>query len=313
MNIENQCTVLLPVFNSKTYLLRSLANNLATLSAHDELLVIDDGSEDIDAKYLRSLKKLDPRISWITRPHEGLVKSLNFGISKASFELVARADVDDLYDESRISKQKDFLLNNPDVSAVFSDYQVVNTKGHDLGTFPTAVTREFTKLSLINHQRTAHPSVMFRKSAVMDVGGYNPNAFPVEDMDLWIRLSRISNIATIPETLLTYLKNSSGITSRNQSLMKTKSQELTRDLINSLDINEVLLQAQATLATYEELSFSGKRKLLFFRDLLSYQLQSERRNLRTPIGEMFKLRNHLKLSLASDFLALRSERNKRSN
>lgn len=38
----------------------------------------------------------------------------------------------------------------------------------------------------------AHPSVMLRRSAVMDVGGYDPSAEPAEDYDLWLRLEATS-------------------------------------------------------------------------------------------------------------------------
>lgn len=47
-----------------------------------------------------------------------------------------------------------------------------------------------------------HPSVMFRRSHVLELGGYRPGDFP-EDYDLWLRLHRAGRImGKLPEILL---------------------------------------------------------------------------------------------------------------
>jgi glycosyltransferase involved in cell wall biosynthesis len=298
------CTVLLPIYNSRAFLLTSITNILATLSDFDELLIIDDGSEDLDADELKNISRIDSRINLISRPHLGLVHALNFGVREAANDLIARADVDDLYEPSRIFKQGNFLANNPEVSAVFSDYRIVNRQGRNLGTIPSAVTPELTKFSLINHQRTPHPSVMFRKWAVIDAGGYSLNAYPAEDLELWMRLADNSMIASIPETLLIYLKNDKGITALNNSRMNLKNQELRKTLIQSIEIERVLHEAETSLKNYEALNFSDYRKILFFRDLITYLTLSLNEFSIKRLNDLIKLSCHAKPHLIPGILKL---------
>ena len=302
--ISFSCSVLLPVYNSRAFLLTSVTNILATLSEFDELLIINDGSEDLNADELKRISSIDSRINLISRPQLGLVHALNFGVHEAANDLIARADVDDLYASNRILKQGKFLVDNPKVSAVFSDYQIVNRQGRNLGTIPSAVSPELTRFSLINHQRTPHPSVMFRKSAVIDAGGYSLDAYPAEDLELWMRLSDNSMIASIPETLLIYLKNNKGITAVNNSGMNLKNQELRTKLIRKIDLDKVLHEAESSLKNYESYNFSDFRKILFFRDLLSYLTLSTNQISIVRLNKLKRLSSYVKPNLISGIIKL---------
>ncbi len=306
------CSVLLPVYNSRAFLFTSVTNILATLSEFDELLIIDDGSEDLEAADIRRISRVDSRINLISRPHLGLVHALNFGLREAANELIARADVDDLYAPSRIIKQGDFLVNNPRVSAVFSDYRIVDRLGKNLGTIPSAVSPELTRFSLVNHQRTPHPSVMFRKSAVIDAGGYSLDAYPAEDLALWSRLSDNSMIASIPEILLIYLKNDKGITGQNNSAMSLRNQELKRALIRKIEIEKVLNEAETSLKYYQTLDYPDYRKILFFRDLFTYLSMSSNQILFKRLAELMKLSSHAKPNLIPGILRLGREKQMRN-
>jgi len=292
------------VYNSRAFLFNSVMNILASLSEFDELLIIDDGSEDMNVDELRRIRSIDSRINLISRPHLGLVHALNFGIREATNELIARADVDDLYDPNRIVKQGSYLVKNPEVSAIFSDYRIINRLGRNLGTIPSAVSPELTKFSLINHQRTPHPSVMFRKSAVTDVGGYSLNAYPAEDLDLWMRLAENSMIASIPETLLIYLKNDKGITALNNSGMISKTQELRMTLIRNIDLERVLHEAETSLKNYETLNLADFRKILFFRDLITYISLSSNQVSIKRLKDLMKLSSHAKPNLIPGIIKL---------
>jgi len=61
----------------------------------------------------------------------------------------------------------------------------------------------------------AHPSVMFRKTALR----YNPNALYCEDFELWCRYSKLGKMANINESLTHYVLDTSGVTNQKRSLM----------------------------------------------------------------------------------------------
>ena len=49
-----------------------------------------------------------------------------------------------------------------------------------------------------------HPTVMARAEAMRRVGGYRPEYYTAEDLDLWLRLAEIGRLANLPEALLKY-------------------------------------------------------------------------------------------------------------
>jgi len=233
---------------------------------HDEILVVEDGSTDASARLLQEEARSDSRIRIIDGKGKGLVHGLNLGIKEAVNELIARADIDDLYCLERIPKQLGLLAS--EVGAVFSDYTFNSANGISLGTIPGAITPAATALSLYSGQRTAHPSVLYKRSAVIVAGGYRQDEFPVEDLGLWIRLARVSSLVTYPETLLQYTIAKGSISHmKRDSMAKTKHQLLMKHKLSNNDFCELSTDFQRLLKIYESASLSSMRKILIYRDL----------------------------------------------
>ena len=279
-NLRQPCTILLPLFNGANFLSRSIDNLCKIAGPQDEILIIDDGSTDITKQEFEVLCKLDSRIIVHCCQHRGLVETLNFGIQKASNEFIARADIDDTYDYKRISAQVQYLANHPEISAVFSDYKIVNLSGRNLGLFPSAISPELTAFSLINSQRTAHPSVMYRKSAVIAAGSYLAEDFPAEDLALWIRLVDKGKIASLPETLLNYTLHSASITQSKQELMRTKSLDLRTVFASRPENLATLDKTQALLSQYKKFPGRNLRILFFLEDLIGFNRLTNSRHQR---------------------------------
>ncbi len=267
---EQPCSVLLPLFNGSHFIHESLDSIIPGMRASDELLIINDGSEDISLSKLLSLKRIDSRINIINKQHSGLVETLNLGIKESRNDLIARVDVDDKYSPNRISIQAEFMSENPNCAAVFSDYEIRSANNEVLGLIPTAISPVLTRFSLLNPQRTPHPSVMFRKSAVQSVGAYKIDDFPGEDLSLWINLSSSFEIATIPQTLLYYKSHNENITNRFQNQMKEKTKKLITNHAKKLFIDDVLNDIEKTFAIYDANNDAVNRKILFLRDLAKY-------------------------------------------
>jgi glycosyltransferase involved in cell wall biosynthesis len=257
----------MPVRNGEKYLDRSIQSLIANCGKFDEILIIDDGSIDSTSKILQSWCRKDPNIRIVSNSKSsGLVNALNLGIAESANRWIARFDVDDIYPNYRISKSKELLLTNP--VAVFTDYSFISDKNTKLGYMPSAIFKNQTYLSLVSSQRTAHPSVMFNKDAVIEVGGYQLGDFPAEDISLWLRLSKVGDIQTIPIEGLRYRVSGNSITGQARGdaiAMKNKlikdfkfKQQIIKECIDSLEI---------TYEKYTQYSYSSERYLLHLRDL----------------------------------------------
>lgn len=266
----SKCSIVLPIYNGKKFISNSIAVNLQTLRDSDELLIVNDGSDDLTISEIAGFQRLDSRIRFINKSHSGLVDSLNIGISEAKNELIARADCDDSYPRNRISSQVDFLDNNPEISAVFSDYKMMDRKGHSLGVIPSPVFPIQTALSLINPQRTAHPSVVFRKSVFKELGGYRYSDFPAEDLGLWSRFIENHKIASLPQILLEYLRHPESITFTRKTLAIQKTRDLRLTIADRVTSLIKTLEPSELVPNYNGLFLERKRTLLALRDLYTY-------------------------------------------
>lgn len=272
------CTILLPIFNGSRFIDNSIQNLLKISQPSDEILIIDDGSTDLTEEKILSLREIDQRIKFYRCEHKGLVESLNFGIQKATHDFIARADVDDLYEQNRLTLQMEFLEENPDIVAVFTDYRMVNELGVNLGIYPCAISTELTAFSLISSQRTAHPSVIFRKASVIAAGGYKTKDFPAEDLALWIRILEFGKIASLPIVALRYTVHQRSVTSSTQIEMRKKSLELRSDFAQSNHLLLTLKKSNLLLLKYRGIPYRNHRILYFIQDLLNYNSLTYRKH-----------------------------------
>ena len=275
--LRQPCTILLPLFNGAKFLDKSIENLLEISEPDDEILIVDDGSTDLTEENISRLQKHDSRINYIRREHQGLVDTLNFGLQKASHELIARVDVDDSYAPNRLILQVQFLEANPEIVAVFTDYKMVNEFGTSLGIYPSAVTPELTAFSLVSSQRTAHPSVLFRRSSVIEIGGYQASDFPAEDLGLWIRLLQHGSIASIPSIVLNYTVHSRSITNTRQLEMRKKSLELRKAFANQYPILNFLTVINTLLLEYRRVPYRNLRTLYLIHDLVVFNALTDKR------------------------------------
>ncbi len=172
-----------------------------------ELLLIADSidtSPDL-INYVAS-KKLD--ISIKKSPGYGIVDALNYGLSISKYEYIARMDSDDIMLSGRLQSQYQFLYNNPDFSVVGGNIELISDTGKSL-----RVIRYPSGSELINKMEQgcyiAHPSVMFKKNTIIEVGGYSKVFEYCEDYDLWDRVSHISKINNIDKLLIQYRQHTS--------------------------------------------------------------------------------------------------------
>jgi glycosyltransferase involved in cell wall biosynthesis len=120
--------------------------------------------------------------------NSGLGTAMSEGLKYCSYEFVARMDADDISRVDRFEKQYNFLLSNTNIDIVGSwisefDKNILNIVSQ------RKVPEFHDQIYLFAKRRSPlnHPTVMFRKSSVLNAGGYLH--FPLfEDYFLWVRM-----------------------------------------------------------------------------------------------------------------------------
>jgi len=214
----------MPIRNGKKYLDKAFANLEANVRPCDDVLLIDDNSDDGTFDLLEEWCGSRPAFQVRKNPGRGLVEALNFGLKEARGEWIARFDVDDNYLSERVSKQLEVITH--DTVAVFSDYTFVSEDGIYLGSILSAINPFATELSVLSSQRLPHPVALLNKSAVLRAGGYRQSEFPAEDLGLWLRLMEFGSFKSVPEGLLNYTISRKSISGSQRVLMEKARDKL---------------------------------------------------------------------------------------
>jgi glycosyltransferase involved in cell wall biosynthesis len=278
-------SAVMPIKNGEKYLEASIQQLTKTLGAKDEMIVVNDASSDQTETMLRKWALLDQRVMVINNPNPGLTNALNLGIREASHSWIARFDVDDKYSLDRIDVQRESI--SPTVGLIFSDYDTYSPAGENLGTIPSALFESPTALSLISSQRTAHPSALFLKNAFNDVGGYKAEDFPAEDLSLWLRMIKVTEVVSAPQTLLHYLIAPNSVSNTMYLNAKIKTAQLLDtykiDMRYQIDVIE---NFKNYVALYQQEKFGTERTILMFRDIMKYSKRYKSSKETHQIGKM---------------------------
>ena len=263
-------SVILPVYNNFVLVKNLLKVLIQDIGLDDEILLINDGSTDFEAHQYLKLSNIDRRIFVFNLKKVGLVNALNFGIDKATKELIARVDSDDGYILGRVPSQRSLFESQQNLVLCFSDYIISNSSNRYLGTIPSAVTDFGVRLSFLNPQRSAHPSAMFDKQAAEKSGKYLPVDYPAEDLGLWFRISQLGEVASIPFVFLDYKLSPSSITGKNQALMRERTRIIINNQIKNCNFEHLHSMLEKTTSEYSLTPLRQERIVLLIRDTLTF-------------------------------------------
>lgn len=200
-----QVSIALPVYNGMNFIEQAVESLLNQSFRDFEIIIIDDGSNDKTPEILKSLAVSDPRIKvFRNQKQEGICNALNKAISYAQGDLIARMDADDIAHPTRLEKQVKQFWSNPNLIVLGTDVELIDEQGKVIGYRHYPQSHNEILASIQNLSPFAHPSVMFRKSAFLKVGGYRKQYQDAEDYDLWLRMCHLGEMSNLPEPLLQY-------------------------------------------------------------------------------------------------------------
>ena len=192
----------MPVWNGGRYLGESVRSILNQTETRFEFLIIDDGSTDETPEILAGFARCDPRIRVIRLEHGGLVAALNHGLAECPTEWVARMDCDDVAHPRRLALQLRAIEKHADAVLCHTQVRYVGDSRYVTRSARMIQTRALTILSLCHRCHISHPTVIYRKSKVVEAGGYLEEDPHVEDYSLWGRLIGLGDFIAVPEPLL---------------------------------------------------------------------------------------------------------------
>lgn len=162
-----------------------------------EIVIVDDGSTDETATILKSLAASDSRLRLFHSPPRGLTESLIDACSAARGQYLVRQDAGDWSLPGRFAKQIERLEACPE--AVLCSCYVRFTVDDNVMVQIKQIPQELLQDGLTGPSQ--HGSVMMRRSAYIQAGGYRRMYYYAQDIDLWSRMTELGPHLVVPEVL----------------------------------------------------------------------------------------------------------------
>ncbi len=210
-------SVLLPVYNCERYVGAAVQSILDQTFADFELIIIDDGSTDGSSAILRAFADRDARVRLVARPNTGYVRALNEAAALATGEFLARMDADDVSLPGRFAAQVAYLRAHPDCVLLGTQVIMMDGDGDLIGPMPdVAFGHDAIDRALLDRGwPVVHPSVMMRRAALAQVGGYRAEFCPKEDHDAFLRLAELGRVENLPEPWVHYRRHAGSVSAQS--------------------------------------------------------------------------------------------------
>jgi glycosyltransferase involved in cell wall biosynthesis len=200
-------SAVIPTFNRGHCLLRAINSVLAQTTPVDEIIVVDDGSDDKTYDLLVKSELLDmrgqlPNIRYLYQENKGVSAARNLGIKEAENEYIALLDSDDAWAETKIERQalklekKKFSCRITHTEEIWlKDGQRINPKKKHKksGGF---IFEKCLPLCCISPS-----SVLLHRTLFNDYGFFDEKLPACEDYDMWLRLCAFEEVLFVEEAL----------------------------------------------------------------------------------------------------------------
>lgn len=209
MNQQPLVSVIISTYNGSSYIKKAIDSVLSQTYKNIELIITDDCSNDNTFEIISGYQKKDQRIViFRNEVNSGSYKSLNKAIVRSKGKYIANLDDDDIWiDSDKIKKQVEFLEKNKNYGLVGGGMIKINAKGDETARFLFLEKDENLRKSILTANNLfAHSAVLFRKDVWEKVGRYNELFDYSADMDLWLKIGKISKFYNLQEYFIHYLE-----------------------------------------------------------------------------------------------------------
>jgi GT2 family glycosyltransferase len=216
-------SVMIPIYNSASYLRETLASILAQDPGPDvmQIAVVDDHStQDDPAAVVEELGR--GRVEFYRQPQNvGLVKNFQTTLELSRGKLIHQLHGDDLVRDGFYQKLQRAFMENPEIGAAFCRHIIIDEHSHwqhisELEQQESGVLPGSWLLLIAGFQRIQAPSIVVRREVYEKLGGFDYR-LPTgcEDWEMWVRIAANYPIWYEVEPLAIYRQHSGSMTKTN--------------------------------------------------------------------------------------------------
>jgi glycosyltransferase involved in cell wall biosynthesis len=214
-------SVVITTYNRPQFLKRAVQSALQA-GPDLEVIVVDDCSTDKTPDVCAELA--DVRYIKLST-NQGLAHARNVGVAESSSEFIAFLDDDDLRLPDSLEKQLCKMMAEERIALCYARALIGDAR-RQLPTgeiYPSECPQGDIFWELLENNFIPMPTVLVRKSALLELGGFNTALPLVEDWDMWLRISESFLVAAVEEPVAIHRKadaDSNQMSSNSSALCK---------------------------------------------------------------------------------------------
>lgn len=213
-------SVIIPTYNRLEKVQNAIESVLVQSYTNFHIIVVDDCSTDQTFEKLSAIYGNNTSISILKLDkNSGACAARNRGIGECTGDWVAFLDADDRWKSNKLEVIADLIEVSSNVGLVYSSSDVVNEEGDYVRTIGIGgegnVFKETLLMNKIGGTSRVVAKIDVLKESLFD------EAFPsCQDWELWIRISRSTNVANTSQSLVLYEEAADSISSNCDKALK---------------------------------------------------------------------------------------------
>jgi glycosyltransferase involved in cell wall biosynthesis len=217
-------SVVIPCFNQAHFLGEAVESVLAQTHPAVEVLVVDDGSDDNSYE----VAGRRPGVHRFRQPNRGVAAARNLGLGESSGAFTVFLDADDRLLPHALSIGMEALAQRPHIAFVAGMSRDIRADGQPIeGQRQPLVTQDHYLRLLEDCYIWSGSSVVYRRSTIEAVGGFNEGLDAGDDYELYLKLA-YSYPVYCHDTVVTEYRRHGSNTTRNAAVVLTSQLEVLR-------------------------------------------------------------------------------------
>lgn len=195
-------SIVTPSYNQGSFIERTIRSVLEQRGDFElEYLVVDGGSTD---ETLSILKRYRDRLAYVSEPDRGQSDAINKGFARATGEVVAWLNSDDVYLPGALAAVAR-TLGTSGPRWCFGQCQIIDENEREIRRgikhYKNWHGRHYSFRRLLTKDFIPQPATFFRRDLLAQVGAVDVDCHLAMDYDLWLRFGRVAEPAFIPRDL----------------------------------------------------------------------------------------------------------------
>jgi glycosyltransferase involved in cell wall biosynthesis len=217
-------SVVIPCFNQAHYLSEAIESVASQTRAASEIIVVDDGSSDnsyaVAGRYAS--------VRQVRQANRGVAAARNAGLASSSGDFLVFLDADDRLLSRAIEIGGFALARRPHIAFVSGLSRDIGNDGQAFGNSRQPLVMQDHYLRLLEDCYIwSGSSVVYRRSAVEEVGGFDESLTAADDYDLYLRLARRNPVYSHDDFVTEYRRHGSN-TTRDSAVVLTSQLDVLK-------------------------------------------------------------------------------------